>query len=169
MEEQRLPMRDHMRDHSPFADSVLMSLLDAHISIINSERQAIWQCYAAMLVANAIILGIFSREQAPTTLQVYFASGFGLSLCMAWLVLTVKGFAMFFMRLDASSHLSWTQLAALGEYANPFRIDAHWAQMPRARWIFRMAVFIIVLFMLAYTFLIVHYLYYTLVFFEGPR
>jgi hypothetical protein len=164
MEEQPIPIRGH----SPFPDSVIMSLLDAHISIINSERQAIWQSYAAMLVANAIILGIFSREQPPTRLQVYFASGFGLALCIAWLVLTVNGFAMFFMRLDASSHLFGSQLGALGEYANPFNVDAPWAQMPRGRWVFRMAVFVVVLFMLAYTFLLAHYLYYTLFFFEGP-
>src|SRR5919198_2831306 len=109
MEQQRSPVRDQ----SLSADTVIMSLLDAHISIINSERQAIWQTYAAMLVANAIILGIFSREQAPTTPQVYFASGFGLALCIAWLVSTVSGFTMFFMRLAASSHFSWSHLAAL--------------------------------------------------------
>jgi hypothetical protein len=165
MEQHRLPTSEQ----SPFADTDIMSLLDAHISIINSERQALWQGYSAMLVANAIALGIFSREQAPTALQVYFASGFGLALCMAWLVFTVSGFAMFSMRLEASSHFSWSQLAALGQYANPFSIDAHWAQQSRARWMFRMAVFIIVLFMFAYAFLLAHHLYYTIVFFEGPR
>jgi hypothetical protein len=165
MEEQRLVTRNH----SPSDDAVIMNLLDAHISMINSERQALWQSYASMLVANAIILGIFSREQGPTPLQLYFASAFGLALSTAWLILTVNGFATFFMRLEASRHFSWTQLTALGEYANPFSIDGHWAQMPRGRWMFRMAVFIIILFMLAYIFLLAHYLYYTLVFFEGPR
>jgi hypothetical protein len=165
MEEQRLSMRDL----SPSVDVVTMNLLDAHISIVNSERQAIWQGYAAMLIANAIVLGVFSREHAPTTLQMYFVSGFGLALCTAWLVMTISGFTAFFVRLDASKHFSWSQLAALGEYANPLDIDAHWTQRPRGRWIFRMAVFVIVLFMLAYAFFLAHHLYYTIVFFEGPR
>jgi hypothetical protein len=76
---------------------------------------------------------------------------------------------MFFMRLDASSHFSWSHLADLGEYANPFDIDGHWAQELRGRWMFRMAVFIIVLFMLGHAFLLAHHFYYTLIFFEGPR
>jgi hypothetical protein len=164
MEEQRLSMRD--QPLSP--DLVIVRLLEAHTSIINSERQALWQAYAALLLANAIMLAMFPREQGPTMLQAYFASGFGLALCTAWLVLTLNGFAMFFMRLDASSQVSWSQLADLGEYANPFDIDSHWAQRLRARWVFRMAVFVIVLFMLGYVFLLAHYLYYTLVFFEGP-
>jgi hypothetical protein len=32
-----------------------------------------------------------------------------------------------------------------------------------------MAVFVIVLFMLAYAFVLAHHLYYTMIFFEGPR
>jgi hypothetical protein len=165
MGEQRLSMKQQ----SPSVDVVIMSLFYAHISIINSERQAIWQGYAAMLVANAIILGVFSREQALTTLQMYSVSGFGLALCMAWLVLTTSGFRTLFMRLDASRHSSWSQVAALDEYANPFNVDAHWAQMPRGRWMFGTAVFVIVLFMLAYVLLLAHHVYYTVVFFEGPR
>jgi hypothetical protein len=164
MEERRLSTKDQL----PSADIAIISLLDEHISIINSERQALWQVYAAMLVANAITLGFFSREQGSTTLQVYFASGFGFALCIAWLVLTISGFAMFFIRLDASRHFSWSQLAALGEDANPLNNDIYWAQRPRDRWMFRMAVFVIVLFMLAYAFLLAHHLYYTMVFFEGP-
>jgi hypothetical protein len=164
MEEPRFSMRDQLRS----ADVMLIRLLEAHILILNSERQALWQTYGAMLLANAIILGVFPRQQGPTPLHVYFASGFGLALCLAWLVLTINGFARFFMRLDASSHFSWSQLADLGEYANPFDIDNHWASRLRGRRMFRMAVFVIVLFMLAYVFLLAHHLYYTLVFFEGP-
>jgi hypothetical protein len=161
--------RFSMKQQSPSVDVVLMSLFYAHVSIINSERQAIWQGYAAMLVANAIILGIFAREQALTMLQMSSVSGFGLALCMAWLVLTISGFTTFFMRLDASRRFSWSQLAALDEYANPFNLDAHWAQLPRRRWILGTAVFVIVLFMLAYALLLAHHVYYTMIFFEGPR
>jgi hypothetical protein len=164
MEEPRLSMRDQ----SVSADVVIIRLLEAHISILNSERQALWLTYAAMLLANALTLGMFPRQQGPLTLHVYFASGFGLALCTAWLVLTISGFAMFFMRLDASSHFSWSQLADLGDYANPFEIDGDWAHRLRARWMFRMAIFVIVLFMLAYAFLLAQHLYYTIVFFEGP-
>jgi hypothetical protein len=83
------------RDPSQAVDLVITSLLNAHVAVINADRQALWQRYSAMLLANSVLLGFFTQIQTPTRLQVYFASGFGVVLCMAWLVLTVHGFRLF--------------------------------------------------------------------------
>jgi hypothetical protein len=154
-------------DQAPHADMVIASLLNAHISTINSEQQAIWQRYTAMLLANTVVFGVFTQVQAPTTPQVYFVSGFGVALCVAWLVSTISGFRWFSRRLEASKRFAWPALTAIEAYANPVNIGTDWAQ--GRRWIARMAVFVIGLFILAYAFLLAHHLYYTLLFFEGPR
>jgi hypothetical protein len=157
------------REPSQAVDLVITSLVNAHVSIINTERQALWQRYSAMLLANAVLLGFFTQLQPPTRLQVYFASGFGLVLCLAWLVLTVHGFRLFLMRLDLSSRFAWSELSALDEYANPITIGIDWVGGPRGGWMFRKALIVIGLFMLAYTFLLAHHFYYIFIFFEGPR
>jgi hypothetical protein len=155
-------------DSSQAIDLVLTTLLHAHISVTNAERQALWQYYSGMLLANAILLGFFAQLQTPTRLQVYFASGFGWALCLAWLVVIVSGWRRFLWRLEMSRTFLWARFNAIDEDANPLNIDFHWPG-PRGGWMFAMAVAIIGLFMLAYTFLLAHHLYYMFIFFEGPR
>ena len=146
---------------------VSTSLLAAHIALITAERQALWQRYTALLLANAILLGFFTQLQAPTKLQVYFASGFGVVLCLAWLVSTISGRRLSLLRLDASSHFAWEKLGVLD--ANPLLIDLQRAQGAQGDWVFRMALVIIGLFMLGYMFVLAHYLYYMFFFLEGRR
>ena len=153
----------------PYGHMTIASLLNAHIAAINSERQALWLRFATMLQTNAIIYGFFMTARALTTLQVSFAAGFGLALCMAWLVMTISGFRLFSLRLDMASRLAQSELAAIDEYANPINTAIRWRYGPRGRWLFPMMVLTIVVFMLAYAFLLAHYLYYAIVFFEGPR
>ncbi len=164
MEQQEVPGGDP----SQAIDLVITSLLRAHISVTNAERQALWQYYSVMLLANAILLGFFVQLQTPTRLQIYFASGFGWVLCMAWLAVTVSGWRRFLWRLEVSRTFLWARFNAIDEDANPLNIDIHWPG-PRGGWIFAMAVIVIGLFMLAYTFVLAHHLYYMFIFFEGPR
>jgi uncharacterized membrane protein len=97
---------------------------------------------------------------------------------MAWLVLTIGGFRLFSLQIDAASQLAQRQLEGIDEYANPVNLLWHtnpmiigiqWRVPRRPRWQFRAMVFVIVLFMLAYGFWLTHHIYYIFVFVEGPR
>src|SRR5262245_35324605 len=87
------------RDQQEYTNVTIVSLLNAHIATINSERQALWLRFTAMLMTNAFLYGYSQQLQAPTTLQAAFAAGFGWALCMAWLVLTISGFRLFSLQL----------------------------------------------------------------------
>ena len=144
------------------------NLFEAHIAMIQLEQQGLWQRYTAMLLAEAIILGSFGWVQAPTALQVYFVSGFGLALCTAWFVSTVSGSKLLVMRLDAASQFAWASLTMHDEYANPiYGIKRRYGH--QGGWIVAMALGVIGLFMCAHLFLLAHHLYYRFLFFEGPR
>jgi hypothetical protein len=174
MEERRAPERGQQE----YTNITIASLLNAHIATVNSERQALWLRFTAMLMANALLYGFSQQLQAPTTLQAAFAAGFGWALCMAWLVLTISGFRLFNLQIDAASRFAKPQLDRIDEYANPVNllwytnplvIGVEWREPRRPRWQFRAMVFVILLFMLAYAFWLGHHIYYIFVFIEGPR
>lgn len=179
MEEERAPERDQQAyTNMTLASLTIASLLNAHIATINSERQALWLRFTAMLLANALLYGSSLQVQAPTTLQVAFVAGFGWALCMAWLVLTISGFRLFSLQIDAASRFAQRQLEGIDEYANPVNVLWHtnpmiigiqWRVPRRPSWQFRAMVFVIVLFVLAYAFWLTHHIYYIFVFVEGPR
>jgi hypothetical protein len=152
----------------PVVDIGIASLFNTQIAMLHSEQQALWQRYTAMLIAEAILLGSFGWVQAPTAFQVYFASGFGLALCMAWLVTTVSGYKLCAMRLEVASHFALVYLARFDEHINP--IDgSQWRYRRKNGLILWMALCVIGLFMLAHAFVLAHHLYYRFLFFEGPR
>lgn len=152
----------------PMVDTGIASLFNTHIAMIHLEQQALWQRYTAMLVAEAILVGSFGWVQAPTTFQVYFASGFGFVLCMAWLGTTVSGYKLYVTRLDVASHFVLVYLARFGEHVNPI-VGSQRHYRHKNGWILWMALCVIGLFMLAHVFILAHYLYYRFLFFEGPR
>ena len=152
----------------PSVDSGTAHLLNTQIAMITSERQALWQCYTAMLVADAIILGSFGWAQAPTALQVYFASGFGFALCTAWLIATVSGHKQLSRRFEAMHRFAWDHRPAVNWHTNPMS-DIDWRDGHQGGWLFAMAICVIGLFMLAHAFLLAHDVYYRFLFFEGPR
>ena len=149
-------------------DIGIASLFNTQIAMLHVEQQALWQRYTAMLVAEAILVGSFGWVQAPTAFQVYFASGFGLALCMAWLVTTVSGYKLCMMRQDVASHFALVYLARFDEHTNPIA-GSQWRYRRKNGWILWMALCVIGLFMLAHAFILAHYLYYRFLFFEGPR
>ena len=67
----------------PMVDTGIASLFNTQIAMIHLEQQALWQRYTAMLVAEAILVGSFGWVHTLTAFQVYFASGFGVVLCLA--------------------------------------------------------------------------------------
>jgi hypothetical protein len=179
MKEERAPERDQQAyTNMTIASLTIASLLNAHIATINSERQALWLRFTAMLLANALLYGFSLQLQAPTTLQAAFVAGFGWALCMAWLVLTISGFRLFSLQIDAASRFAQRQLEGIDEHANPVNLLWHtnpmiigiqWRVPRRPSWQFRAMVFVIILFMLAYAFWLTHHVYYIFVFVEGPR
>jgi hypothetical protein len=179
MEEERAPERDQQAYiNMTIARLTVASLLNAHIATINSERQALWLRFTAMLLANALLYGFSLQLQAPTTLQAAFVAGLGWALCLAWLVLTISGFRLFSLQIDAASQFAQRQLEGIDEYANPVNLLWHtnpmiigiqWRVPRRPQWQLRAMVFVIVLFMLAYAFWVTHHIYYIFVFVEGPR
>jgi hypothetical protein len=72
------------------------------------------------------------------------------------------------MRLDDASHFALVYLVRFGEPFNPVA-ESQWRYRRQNGWIFWMALGVIGLFMLAHAFVLVHYLYYRFLFFEGPR
>ena len=153
---------------APVLDTGIASLFNTQITRLHVEQQALWQRYTAMLVAEAILVGSFGWVQAPTALQVYFASGLGLALCLAWLVTTVSGYKLCRMRLDLASHFALIYLARFSEHVTPV-VEGQWRYRRKNGWIVCMALCVIALFMLAHAFILAHYLYYRFLFFEGPR
>ena len=152
----------------PGVDIGIASLFNTQIAMIHLEQQALWQRYTAILVAEAILVGSFGWVQAPTALQVYFASGFGWALCMAWLATTISGYKQCVTRLDVASHFALVYLARFGEHANPMA-GSQRRYRRKTGWTLWMSLCVIGLFMLAHAFVLVHYLYYRFLFFEGPR
>jgi hypothetical protein len=152
----------------PVVDSGLASLFNTQIALMQGEQQALWQRYTAMLVAEAILVGSFGWVQTPTALQVYFAAGFGWALCLAWLLTTVSGYRLCMTRLEAARQFAVVYLARPDDYSDPIS-GVQWHYRRQSGWLWWLALGIIGLFMLAHTFVLVHYLYYRFVFFEGPR
>ena len=149
-------------------DIGIASLFNTQIAMLHVEQQALWQRYTAMLVAEAILVGSFGWVQAPTALQVYFASGLGLALCLVWLITTVSGYKLCVMRLDVASHFALVYLARFDEHTNPIA-GSQWRYRRKNGWILWMALWVIGLFMVAHAFVLAHHMYYKFLFFEGPR
>jgi len=165
MERQDFPPADPPRS----VDLARTSLVAAHIALLTAERQALWQRYTALLLANAILLGFLIQLQTPTKILVYFASGFGVALCLAWLGSTLSGMRLSRLRLDASSRFVRAARSALEGDANPLLVDTQRAQWPQGGGGVRMALAIIGLFVLGYVCLLAQYLYYMFFFVEGRR
>lgn len=79
-------------------DSV--SLLNAHVSIINSERNAIWQRFGALFVANSLILLLHEK-----TFIKFNLSFIGLFICIAWAVSHVHGYILLYRQVDEAAKL----------------------------------------------------------------
>lgn len=82
---------------SQYSDIALTGLFSAHVSLISSERQAIWQRFTAMLIANSLIFSFLTQTRRTgdgrslEAIDVTVAVVFGLLLCVAWWGMTVSG------------------------------------------------------------------------------
>jgi hypothetical protein len=127
-----------------YSDISMTGLFSAHVALLNSERQTIWQRYSALLIANSFILGFLDRQRPA------FAAVVGLLLCAAWAIMTWSGFRLFLSEMSAMRKFVWTGLPS---GANP--IAASFAYRDSGDWIYRMAWCVIALFGVAYVKLLV--------------
>lgn len=75
-------------------DIAVTSLYNATVSIVNSERQTIWQRYNALLLANTVVFGFINRSELSSA-HVVIACVVGLFLCFFWWTLTKDGWRFF--------------------------------------------------------------------------
>ena len=129
-----------------YADIALTGLFSAHTAIINSERQAIWQRYNVMLIANAIVLGFISGG-TRTKEEIIAGSLFGLTLCVMWWVITASGWNLLAMRTAIALQFQWP---GLNPAANPFGISIVYGRGAIGGMIYYVAITVIVLFSLGY-------------------
>jgi hypothetical protein len=122
-----------------YSDISMTALFSSHVAMLNSERQAIWQRYSAMLVANSFFLAFLDRQQPR------FGALIGLLLCAAWAITTCSGYRLFFRQITGMEAFGW-----LGDPppVNPIDVSADYVS--KGDWIYRMAIFVIALFAVAY-------------------
>lgn len=138
-----------------YADIALTGLFNAHTAIINSERQAIWQRYNVMLIANAIVLG-FIAGGTRTKEEIIAGAFFGFMLCVGWWVITASGWGLLAMRIERALHFQWQ---GFDPSINPFGISIVYGRGSIGGMIYYVALTVIVLFMFGYTYIGVgHYL-----------
>lgn len=141
-----------------YSDIAFTSLFNAHVAIINSERQAIWQRYSAMIIANSIVLALASLAQLPSEQKVLFTLILGLPLCSIWYFMTVSGYRLFLMEVRRAQEFIWV---GLGEKINPFTVALEYERGKPGGFIFRASLFVIAWFVLGY-------LYYPVMLFFAP-
>lgn len=127
-----------------YSDICMTGLFSAHVALLNSERQTIWQRYSAMLIANSFILGFLDRQRPV------FAALVGILLCAAWAIMTWSGYRLFLLEMAEMRRFVWPGLPS---GANP--IAPSLAYRDAGDWIYRMAWFVIALFGIAYAKLLI--------------
>ena len=95
------------KENADYSDATMTALFNAHVAVINSERQVIWQRYAAMLFANSIVFGLLARASDPSQITVIGACLFGMLLCLFWWLLNEEGYKVFNTAMDIAQQFSW--------------------------------------------------------------
>lgn len=102
-----------------YTDISLASIFATHIGAINSLRQAMWQIFAAMVVANAFPLSFLAAKviQGKGAVAIGFA---GMALCLLWYNLNHHSWEIFWLRLEDVRRYSWP---AFSQQLNPFVLE----------------------------------------------
>lgn len=140
-----------LQQTTQYSDTAMMSLFNAHVSMINTATTAIWQRYNVMLLANAIVFSFLDKRRDLLPLGV----GFGLLLCCAWWAMTSLPWKLLNMRQDLARQFSFGEF---GVSANPVEVGFNWREGTRRGRTYRVAVLVIWLFMGAYLALLANHL-----------
>jgi hypothetical protein len=135
------------------SDIALTGLFNAHMALINSERQAIWQRFTAMLIGNSIILNFLAAGPSPGRpwYEVIIGAWFGIVLCVCWWRLSKAGWKYIGTLQATANRLQWDKNAP---WLNPFHQLFEWEKSRREPIYFwtRIA---IAIFMLLYVLIII--------------
>lgn len=93
-----------------YTDIAQTSLYNATISVINSERTAIWQRFSSMLVANSVVFGFLVKQSSFHDHIVLVGSFLGMILCFFWWLLTKDGWRYFNVYSNIAMRFQWPSL-----------------------------------------------------------
>jgi len=91
-------------DGSQHTDIAGTQIFLAAVQILNSERQALWQRYAAMIVAHTFLINVLPR--ADQNEQIIF-SMCGLWLCVVWFFVTAIPWYYYDRMVNNAASFTW--------------------------------------------------------------
>lgn len=91
-------------------DIAQIGLYNATLSIVNSERNAVWQRYSAMLIANSIVFGFIAKQNADQAAFTIPGTIFGIILCYFWWLLTEDGWKYFNIYSKIAMRFTWPDI-----------------------------------------------------------
>ena len=97
-------------DKEKHTDIAQTGLFNACISVVNSERSAVWQRYSTMLIANSIIIGFWVKHESGQSLHVVAGSVLGLFLCILWWLITEDGWRFFNLYSNIAGRFRWSHI-----------------------------------------------------------
>lgn len=113
------PTAPKERGDNQYTDIALTGLLGIHSGQINSARQAVWQRYTAMLIANSIIIGFMGGGgQLLEKFDRAVAAFGGIALCCSWLALLIVDNQGLARRIVRANEFRWSHISS--PHANPF-------------------------------------------------
>ena len=131
-----------------YSDIAMTNLVGLHVHQVNSERQAIWQRYSAMLIANSIFFGVLMNRSLGKT-ETVVVTLIGVVLCYFWWKVTKAGWNIFDKRWKAALDFYWENLP---ENAHPYKETLQYFKDYQGDIISKMALLIIYLFVISYLF-----------------
>lgn len=96
-----------LKEHTDIAQT---SLFNSCVSVVNSERNAIWQRYSTMLIANSIIIGFLVKHEFSQSLYVLAGSLLGICLCILWFLITEDGWRFFGLYSELAGRFQWPNI-----------------------------------------------------------
>ena len=91
-------------------DIAQTGLYNATILIVNSERNAVWQRYSAMLIANSVVFGFLAKQNVYQEVFTIAGSALGIVLCFFWWLLTEDGWKFFDIYSKLAMRFKWPNI-----------------------------------------------------------
>jgi hypothetical protein len=113
MNDDPIIVKPHIKDkagNETHTDIAQVGLYNATVSIVNSERNAVWQRYSAMLIANSIVFGFLAKQSVDQTSFIIPGSILGIMLCFFWWLLTEDGWKFFNIYSEQATRFKWPKL-----------------------------------------------------------
>ena len=119
------------------------AIFRAYVDLVNAERGTMWARHNAMLVANSLIFSAIAISQTDKWADISLI-GAGLVISCVWLLITVEGWAVVHRHVEIAGKL---EAACFRNLPNPFSPQVYGTKQAA---IYRLILFVIVVFMLMY-------------------